>query len=81
MEPDKNKRPTGENSPIGKKETPLSSRSTQQQGPKGEPKKSNSWKEHDNPIVRGIARVGLWVWIVVMAVGLGLAFLVAFIAI
>lgn len=80
MEPEKNKKPTGENSPIGKKEIPLSSRSTQEQGPKGDPTKK-SWKEHNNPLIRGIAKVGLWVWIVVMAVGLGLAFLVAFIAI
>lgn len=80
MEPDNNKRPTSEDSPIGKKEAPLSSRSTQQQGPKGDPKKT-AWKDHSNPIVRSIAKVGLWVWIVVMAVGLGLAFIVAFIAI
>ncbi len=78
MEQDKNPKPTGEDSPIGKKEPPLSSQSTQKQGPSGEPvKKSTSLKDHKNPIVRGLAHAGFWVWIIVMAVGLGLAFIVS----
>lgn len=80
MEPEGNKKPTSGDSPIGKKETPLSSRSTQQQGPEAEPTKRKSWREHDNPMVRSVAKIGMWVWIVVLAVGLGLAFLISFIA-
>lgn len=78
MEPDKNPKPTGENSPLGKKEPPLESHSTQQHGNEGEaPKKSSNLKDHKNPVVRAFAHVGFWVWIIVMAVGLGLAFLVS----
>jgi hypothetical protein len=78
MEPDKNSRSNGENSPLGKKEPPLSSQSTQDQGAKGEPvKKSSNLKDHKNPIVRAFAHVGFWVWISVMAVGLLLAFIVS----
>lgn len=78
MEKDKNHKPTGEDSPLGKKEPPLSSQSTQKQDPAGEPvKKSSSLKDHKNPLIRGFAHVGFWVWIIVMAVGLGLAFIVS----
>ncbi|CAM4146133.1 hypothetical protein [Gillisia limnaea] len=34
-------------------------------------------KEHKNPIIRGFAKTGYTVWIVVMVVGLTLAFVVA----
>lgn len=37
-------------------------------------KKKTSWKNHNNWFVRSSARVGYTVWIVVMAVGLLLAF-------
>ncbi|CAN5294433.1 hypothetical protein BH23BAC2_BH23BAC2_10850 [soil metagenome] len=34
-------------------------------------------KEHSNPVVRGFAKAGYTVWIIVMAVGLFLAFVVS----
>ncbi len=34
-------------------------------------------KDHKNPIIRGFARTGYTVWIVVMVVGLTLAFIAA----
>lgn len=78
MEPDKNSHPTGDKSPIGKKEPPLSSQSTQKQGPAGEPiRKGTNLKDHKNPVIRAFAHLGFWVWIIVMAIGLGLAFLVS----
>jgi hypothetical protein len=78
MEPDKNPKSTGENSPLGKKEPPLASQSTQKQDPEEEPvKKSSNLKDHKNPLIRGFAHVGFWVWISVMAVGLLLAFIVS----
>lgn len=35
-----------------------------------------SWRKHDNAIVRFFAKTGFTVWIIVMAIGLGLAFFV-----
>ena len=78
MESEKNPKPTGENSPLGKKEPPLSSQGTKEQGATEEPiKKSTNLKDHKNPFIRGFAHVGFWVWISVMAVGLLLAFIVS----
>ncbi|MCM4159719.1 hypothetical protein FHG64_15315 [Antarcticibacterium flavum] len=78
MEADKNPKPGGEDSPLGKKKPPLASHSTQKHGSEGEaPKKSSNLKDHKNPVIRALAHVGFWVWIIVMAVGLGLAFLVS----
>lgn len=57
-------------SPIGKERT----------GPRDKVEtetKRKSLKEHKNPVVRALAKVGFWVWVVVMAVGLGLAFIVS----
>lgn len=60
-------------SPIGKESTgPKQSKRVETET------KRKSLKEHKNPIVRGAARVGFWVWIAVMAVGLGFAFLISF---
>ncbi|MGB5941819.1 MAG: hypothetical protein WBG71_02975 [Leeuwenhoekiella sp.] len=42
---------------------------------------SRSWRDHSNPFVRFLAKTGFTVWLIVMAVGVGLAFLVAFIAV
>lgn len=78
MEPEKNPKSSAGDSPLGKKEPPLSSQSTQDQGAAGEPvKKSSNLKDHKNPVVRAFAHVGFWVWISVMAVGLLLAFIVS----
>lgn len=36
-----------------------------------------SLKEHSNPLIRSFAKMGYTVWIIVMAVGMALAFIVA----
>lgn len=40
-------------------------------------KVKTSLKDHSNPLIRSIARVSYTVWLIVMAVGMSLAFIVA----
>ncbi|MDT0686816.1 hypothetical protein [Autumnicola psychrophila] len=39
--------------------------------------KKTSYRDHKNPVIRALSRTGYTVWIVVMAIGLILAFIVS----
>ena len=52
-------------------------KSSRRPGDKKEKTKKTSYKEHKNPIIRSIARTGYTVWLVVMGIGIVLAFIVS----
>ena len=52
-------------------------KSSRRPGDKKKKTQKSSYKEHKNPIIRAIARTGYTVWLVVMGIGIVLAFIVS----
>ncbi|MDT0648251.1 hypothetical protein RM545_16275 [Zunongwangia sp. F260] len=52
-------------------------RSGRKSAASGEETKKTSYRDHKNPVIRALSRTGYTVWIIVMGIGLLLAFIVS----